>query len=333
MTAFPLPSDTEADRVDLPVQAVGRTDAGEDVISNGKTGDAKISICIPTWRDSADALLCSLPRMKGAEDCTLLIFDDGSYDPALLRQLTRQVMRYPGPARLISAPKNCGRSHARNRLFDLAETEWVLFLDADMQPDDDDFLNRYLDAVDAQSQAAIIAGGFSLRHANPTEQTRLHAAQSAASECLPASVRAEAPGRYVFTSNILVHRQILETISFDPGFQGWGWEDVDWGLRVAADYPVLHIDNPATHLGLDGDDKLLDKYAGSVDNFLRLIERHPEEMAKTALYKAAHRLSRLPGLIGLSKLCRAMATRKFLPLKLRLLSLKVFRAAIYGARL
>ena len=333
MTAFPLPADRAADQIDQPVPIVGQTQVGEEVISNGKTGDAKLSICVPTWRDSADALLCSLPRMPGAEDCTLLIFDDGSHDPALLRQLTRQVMRFPGPARLISAPKNCGRSHARNRLFDLAETEWVLFLDADMQPDDSDFLNRYLDAVDAQDTAAIVAGGFSLRHARPTTETRLHAAQSQASECVPASRRAKAPGRYVFTSNILVHRQILETISFDPGFQGWGWEDVDWGLRVAAEFPILHIDNPATHLGLDEDAKLLDKYAGSVDNFLRLADRHPEEMSQTSLYKAAHGLSPIPGLMGLSKLCRVIATTKSLPIRLRLLSLKVFRAAIYGARL
>lgn len=333
MTAHPLSDDSEADRLEQRAQTVGQTQAGEDVISNGKTGDAKISICIPTWRDSADALLCSLPRMKGAEACTMLIFDDGSHDPALLRQLTRQVMRFPGPARLICAPKNCGRSHARNRLFDLAETEWVLFLDADMRPDDEDFLNRYLDAIDTDPGAAIIAGGFSLRHAHPTNETRLHAAQSAASECLPASVRAEAPGRYVFTSNILVHRDILHAVSFDLGFQGWGWEDVDWGLRAAAEYPILHIDNPATHLGLDRDAKLLEKYAGSVDNFLRLVERHPDEMAKSNLYKAARRLSALPGLIGLSRLFRAMAANTSLPLKLRLVSLKVYRAAIYGARL
>ncbi|MEM9572615.1 MAG: glycosyltransferase [Pseudomonadota bacterium] len=333
MTAIPLSTDPEADLIDQPVPVVGQTQVGEEVISNGKTGDAKISICVPTWRDSADALLCSLPRMPGAEECTLLIFDDGSHDPTLLRQLTRQVMRFPGPARLISAPKNCGRSHARNRLFDLAETEWVLFLDADMQPDDTDFLNRYLDAVDAQASAAVIAGGFSLRHARPTSETRLHAAQSAASECVPASRRAEAPGRYVFTSNILVHRRVLETVAFDPGFQGWGWEDVDWGLRVSADFPILHIDNPATHLGLDEDAKILDKYAGSVDNFLRLTDRHPDEMSQTSLYKAAHWLSPIPGLMGLAKLCRIIAKTKALPLRLRLLSLKVFRAAIYGARL
>ena len=333
MAAVPSPALSDVELVDLPRPDTGRTPQGEEVISNGKTGDARLSICVPTWRDSADALLCSLTRLANAEQCTLLIFDDGSHDPALIRQLTRQIMRFPGPARLISAPKNCGRSHARNRLFELAEAEWILFLDADMQPDDGDFLNRYLDAIDGYEEPALIAGGISLRHARPTQQTRLHAAQSRASECVAAGIRAEAPGRYVFSSNILVHRDVLTAIEFDPGFQGWGWEDVDWGLRVAERFPVLHIDNTATHLGLDTDAKLIEKYAYSADNFLRLIERHPEEMSHSALYRVAKRLRHIPGLNLFSQLFRAGAQSRIVPIRLRLLALKLFRASIYGARL
>lgn len=333
MSVFAAPAQDEIASTVTSRAQTGRTPEGEEVISNGKAGDARLSICVPTWRDSADALLCSLIRMQHAEQCTLLIFDDGSLDPSLTRQLTRQIMRFPGPARLVCAPKNCGRSHARNRLFNLAETPWILFLDADMQPDDDDFLNRYLDAVDAQTDPALIAGGFSLRRVHPTAQTRLHAAQSQASECVVAGIRAKAPGRYVFSSNILVHRDVLTAVDFDQGFQGWGWEDVDWGLRVAQLFPIVHIDNTATHLGLDTDAKLIEKYAQSADNFLRLSERHPEAMRRTPLYRMAKWLSPVPGLHYFSRLFRGLAQSKVAPIKLRLLAIKLYRAAIYGARL
>ena len=249
MTGSNSPNDSGAVHDDPRGLPVGKTDLGEDVFTNSKPVEAQITICVPTWKDSADALLCSLARLPGADQCTLLIFDDGSVDADLTAQLARHVTRFPGPARLISAPKNVGRSHARNRLKALAESDWVLFLDADMQPDNEGFLSRYLEAVRAQSEPALIVGGFSLQNVRPTTETRLHAAQSSASECVAAAIRAKAPGRYVFTSNILSHRDILDAIDFDPGFKGWGWEDVDWGLRVAADYPVLHIDNTATHLG------------------------------------------------------------------------------------
>ncbi len=333
MSAIAKPTAEDVPSPTPPRPETGRTSAGEEVISNGKTGDVCLSICVPTWRDSADALLCSLMRMQHAEQCTLLIFDDGSLDPSLTRQLTRQIMRFPGPARLVCAPKNCGRSHARNRLFNLAETPWILFLDADMQPDDEDFLSRYLDAIDAQDDPALIAGGFSLRHAHPTAQTRLHAAQSKTSECVAAGIRAKAPGRYVFSSNILVHRDVLTAVEFDQGFQGWGWEDVDWGLRVAPLFPIVHIDNSATHLGLDSDAKLIEKYAQSSDNFLRLSERHPEEVSRTPLYRMSNWLSRLPGLDVMSRIFRRLAQSKIAPVKLRLLALKLYRASVYGARL
>lgn len=312
---------------------VGTTDCGEDVFSNAKSGEARITICVPTWKDSADALLCSLARLPGAEHCTLLVFDDGSLDADLTSQLARHTMRFPGPARLISAPKNVGRSHARNRLKDLAESDWVLFLDADMQPDDDAFLSNYLTAIDAQTEPSLIAGGFSLKNIRPTDETRLHAAQSSTSECVSAEVRRQSPGRYVFTSNILVHRQILDAVRFDPGFVGWGWEDVDWGLRVAGDYPVIHIDNTATHLGLDPDPKLIEKYASSAGNFARLVERHPETMSATPLYKMAQTLRPLPGRSIIESSALKLAKMRAAPLKARLFGLKLYRASVYGASL
>ncbi len=311
----------------------GVTDMGEEVVSNGLGGDVKISICVPTWKDGADALLASLIRLEGAKECSLLIFDDGSLDSDLTRQLARQILRYPGPARLITAPRNMGRSHARNRLQAFAETDWVLFLDADMLPDDADFLNRYLDAVDACKTAALIPGGFSLRHVVPTKATKLHAAQSLRSECVPAVERAKQPGRYVFTSNILVHRDILEAVTFDPGFKGWGWEDVDWGLRVADRFDVHHIDNPATHLGLDEDAVLMAKYGGSADNFAYLVTRQLEVMRTTPLYRMARTLSRLPGRTLILKLSGWMAKSRPLPMRIRLFGLKLYRASAYGARL
>ena len=333
MTGWDTPfEDHDSDQVQshLPV---GTTAQGEDVFTNSKSGEARITICVPTWKDSADALLCSLARLPGARQCTLLIFDDGSLDSDLTSQLIRHAMRFPGPARLISAPKNVGRSHARNRLKDLAESDWVLFLDADMQPDDEAFLSNYLSAIETHSEPSLIAGGFSLKNVRPTDETRLHAAQSTTSECVSADVRNQSPGRYVFTSNILVHRQILDAVRFDPGFVGWGWEDVDWGLRVARDYPVHHIENTATHLGLDPDPKLIEKYAGSADNFARLVERHPKIMASTPLYIMAKTLRPLPGRNLIQSSALRLAKMKAAPIKARLLGLKLYRASVYGARL
>lgn len=313
--------------------SIGRTDEGEAILSNQVTRNVAITICVPCFRDHAAPLLSCLSRLAEAPQTALLLFDDGSGDENLTKQLAGHIMKYPGPARLITAPQNSGRAHARNRLVAMAESDWILLVDADMRPDTDLFLNRYLQAMARTNGPALVSGGFTLRQVTPTRKTRLHAAQSAMSECLSAEARSEEPGRYVFTSNILVHKQILETVQFDDGFSGWGWEDVDWGLRVAKAYPVRHIENTATHLGLDDTETLLAKFGGSGANFARLAERHPDAVRQMQLWKMARLTQRLPFKATWTALCRSVAKTEWLPISLRLPALKLYRAFGYGEHL
>ena len=328
-----MPDQARPDTHEALTGAVGRTDAGEAVLSNGVSGEASLTICVPCYHDDATPLVATLTRMPEAARTTLLIFDDGSGNAALTRKLARHVMGYPGPARLVTAPRNTGRAHARNRLLSLAETDWVLFIDADMRPDAEVFLNRYMAAIRRQDGPALIAGGFTLWQVMATRQTALHAAQSAKSECLPATAREKAPGRFVFTSNIVVHKAVLDTVGFDNGFTGWGWEDVDWGLRVAERFPVTHIDNTATHLGLDDTDTLLNKFGESGANFKRLADRHPEAVSQMRLWKMARVCARLPLRGALTPLSRIIAATHWRPIRLRLTALKLYRAFRYGEHL
>ncbi len=315
------------------IHTIGRTAKGEAVLSNGKSGEVVLTICVPCYAESADPLIASLIRMPEAHRTSLILFDDGSTDEKLTRRLARHVISFPGPARLATAPENHGRAFARNRLVAMAETDWILFLDADMCPDSPDFLARYLTAIRNSEGPSLIAGGFSLTQVRPTRETELHAAQSRASECLNADERSAAPGRYVFTSNILVHADILHEVEFDDGFTGWGWEDVDWGLSVADRFKVTHIQNTATHLGLDSTEAILRKYGTSGANFAHLASRHPTEVARMPLYRMARRLRKIP----LKPLWREGANwgarQSWLPLNLRLNCLKLYRAVCYAEHL
>jgi hypothetical protein len=133
----------------------------------------------------------------------------------------------------------------------------------------------------------------------------------------------------------LVRRDVLETVPFDEGFTGWGWEDVDWGIRAASQFDVLHIDNTATHLGLETPQQLLSKFARSGGNFQRLAMLHPKEIAAFPSYRAASVMARLPA----RKLLRtifAFLTRDPLhvtPMPIRLTTLKLFRACSYADHL
>lgn len=304
----------------------------EQIDSNGVSGAPLISVCIPAWRDTAGPLLTSLATLAGPDLCEILVYDDGSGAPDMTAQIRHSLAHIKAPASLITAATNHGRSHARNRLMAHAKADWLLLLDADMLPDEVNFLQQYHQEIIAHPAPALVCGGFSLNQVQANPKQRLHAAQSLLSECLPASVRAREPGLHVFTSNILVHRNILQTIRFDEAYQGWGWEDVDWGLRVAADFPVRHIDNTATHLGLDDAASLLSKYAGSGENFARLVRAHPEEAAAMRLYQVSKRLSGMPARRLIGSLTKTLARDPLglVPMRIRLFALKLFRATLYA---
>ena len=328
-----MPDSAHFMTVEKPTRPVTRNARGEAVLTNGVKGKAKLTICVPCYNDSADPLVAALMQMPEAGDTALMLFDDGSGKENLTRRMTRHVMGWPGPARLITSSKNRGRAHARNRLIEEAKTDWILFLDADMVPDAPNFLRAYLRAAEQSDGPALIAGGFSLTQIKPTRETLLHITQASRSECLPAAKRNEHPGRYVFTSNILVHADILKSVSFDDGYTGWGWEDVDWGLRVAEDFPVRHIENTATHLGLDETDTLLTKFGGSGANFARLAERHPEAVKTMTLHRMASTFSKLPARSAMRSLTRSMARTSTLPVGIRLYALKTYRALEYAEHL
>jgi glycosyltransferase involved in cell wall biosynthesis len=287
----------------------------------------QLTVCIPTYRDDATALIAALAKLPEAAHCALLVYDDGSADPALTGLHEAALSAYPGPKLLYVAPENRGRSFARNWLVGHAVTDWILMIDADMLPDHPRFLSNYIQKAAEVAGPALIVGGFSMTQVRPAENEALHFSQSKTSECVPAERRKKDPGRFVFSSNLLVHRTVLEQVPFDETFTGWGWEDVDWGLRVSEIYAIIHIENTASHCGLETDAGLIRKYGGSGPNFARLVRRHPEAAQRMPLLVAARRVKGIP-LVGV--ISRFVAARRFLPIELRTAALKLYRAASYA---
>ena len=295
----------------------------------------EISILVPTYRHDPVGLLRALAACRGSDRVEVIVHDDGSGDDGLTAAIIATLETFPGAARLTTAPRNAGRSGARNRLEAAGRAPWLLYLDADMLPDGPGFLQTYLDVIAAHPEPAVVVGGLSLAQTGWRAETALHHAQSLASDCAPVERRRANPGQYVFSGNLLVHREVMQRIRFDTGFDGWGWEDVDWGIRAGALYPIRHIDNTASHLGLDRDRVLLEKYRRSGANFLRIIGAHPQVMGRTALYRYAMRLSRYPGLGLVTMIWKGvvLAPRWLVPVATRLKALKLYRATIYGSHI
>jgi hypothetical protein len=185
-----------------------------------------------------------------------------------------------------------------------------------------------MNLVDEDAPEAF--GGFSVDRMQASRDHELHRALQLRAECLPATARRLHPEKYVYTSNLLVRRDVFAAEPFDEGFTGWGWEDVEWGMRVVRRFDVLQIENTATHLGLDTPAVLAGKYEQSVVNFARVVARHPHIISTYPSYRLARMLKRLPMRGSWRALLKQVALQPHAPLMVRVFAMKTYRAALYA---
>jgi glycosyltransferase involved in cell wall biosynthesis len=305
----------------------------ETLIDNAARAGAEpiISILIPFLGDDPCALLAALDLeasvLAGAAE--VVVLDDGGRDDALAGRVAEAAEALSLPARFVRLSANVGRAKGRNRLAGHARGAWMLFLDSDMLPDAPAFLSTYLDLIRSE-RPAIVFGGFSLDQTPTRGEHALHRRMALASDCAPAAVRDLAPEKHVFTSNLLIRRDVFETEPFDETFSGWGWEDVEWAMRVARRHAIVHIDNTATHLGLDPAPAIAAKYEQSAGNFARVVAKHRSIVAAYPSYRAARLLKRLP-LRGVWRpVLKAVALAEAAPLAARAFAMRLYRAALYA---
>ncbi len=291
-----------------------------------------LSVLIPFYKDNPLALLKALGTLEGRESTEIILYDDGSKMPVINSGLKQLAKTMDISITLIEAQANKGRSFARNALKQRAGADWILYLDADMRPTQPDFLNLYLEEI-AKGNSDIVFGGFEVLKQSNDKDKELHRVFSEKSDCLDAATREKAGPQFVCSSNLCVRKAVLDAEPFDAEFSGWGWEDSEWAARVSQDYTLKHIDNPALHLGLESVDSLLSRFANSGANYRRFTNAHPELAKSLTLYKLSQRLRRLPAQKLMRPVLKALVKAGFLPARIRMFALKLWRASWYAEAL
>lgn len=302
-----------------------------------KENELQLSVLVPFRNDNplplARELLAQVQRTRAQIE--LLFADDGSdhrrHAAALLQLLRGSTI----PHVVLEFEACIGRAAVRNRLVCTARAEYLLLMDADMLPDADDYLQVYLDYCQKNDWVAVY-GGRSMRRLEAVSRRRqLSHYLSTRTECLSAAARADEPWRYLHTNNLLVKRQALLDRPFNEHYSGWGFEDADWALSIPRQL-LHHIENSATHLGVETDDVLLQKIEHSAENFTR-ISRH-QAFRASRMYRISRWFARLGrvtsrALILLAPLFRTLVRQPLVPLRCRYYVLQTYRAMLYGAAL
>ena len=282
-----------------------------------------LSVLIPFYRDDPTALLTALDQ-DAPDGVEFLTFDDGRPDLNLNSRVKGCIEQMQSPTCLLVCETNQGRSAARNELANHAKGAWILFLDADMKIDPG-FLGRWVESIE-HSNADGLFGGYQPPD-SVSKPLQLHAELARQSDVKTAEERRTDTPYSVCSSNLAVKRAAFESCPFDTGFKGWGWEDTSWALSFAAQHTIDHIDNPARHEGLEPVDRLIAKFSESGPNFARLVTQHPEYRTRSGA-KLAYAL-RSTGMATPARILgKWIAKQGLVPIRLRVLALKLFRAGL-----
>ena len=252
--------------------------------------DKNLSIAIPTRNDDCSQTVSKLleqARRETSLDFEILIADDASDNAEVIRQLN--IIGNQEGCRLIRLKENVGRAAVRNMLAREAKYDKVLFIDAGVDINNQDFLKTYiLHANDAD----IVCGGWKTEVGAETAKANLRAKYELDCEKNHTPLqRNKHPYRSFRTVNFLVHKDILLNNPFPADMTGYGYEDVVFGKQAEkAGCTVLHIDNPVVYKSYEDNEAFISKTIQYV-NTLYIYRERVGQYSK--LHSIAFRLRKL----------------------------------------
>jgi glycosyltransferase involved in cell wall biosynthesis len=242
-----------------------------------------LSVLIPIFDCPIGALLKSLHEqlLEANIPFEILISDNAESSSYRIENLeTIDSLLY---SRHFVETKYVGRSSNRNFLADQAQYPWLLFLDGDTAIPDKTFIARYIAAL---KLGDVICGGTRYSENAPDSKDKLlRWVYGKKKEEVPVGLRTRAPWRNYSSFNFVIHKNVFQSIRFDDTLTQYGHEDTLFGRELKKlNIPVIHIDNPLLHLGLDDAIVFIEKTRLGVENLWKLIQNNRID-EEVSLYK------------------------------------------------
>ena len=168
---------------------------------------------------------------------------------------------------------NIGRSRIRNRLGEMGQYDFLLFMDCDSKIVRSDFIKRYLKQLDKK---AVLCGGVEYSTSPPKSIDHyFHWFYGSRREQKLASERALAPYNSFMTGQFLIPKKLFLDIQFEESIQEYGHEDTLFGLALKKrQIPIHHLDNPMRHIGLEETQVFLTKSKQAVENLGQISKKN-----------------------------------------------------------
>ena len=214
-----------------------------------------ISICIPCYNDHPKALIEELLSQIDTEVYKeIIIYDDFSTIPLTLDLRSDLV-------KVIRGMKNVGSLESRRQLAQEAKTSQILFLDADLRINKENFLNTY--ATHSVTDYDLIHSQVTYQKKTPDADRMLRWKYgNKREERIPSTII----NNYdLFVSaSFMIKKDVFLRLTERLENIGYGSDNLLSYIFQKNRLKMFFIDNPVTHLGLDTNLEFLNKSLRSV---------------------------------------------------------------------
>lgn len=230
-----------------------------------------LSICIPIYNTVPLDFLRDLSRQAHDLDFPIeinLLNDASTVDIEKDLNIASKIEQVT----IYHNDKNLGRSLSRNKLGDLASYPFLLFIDGDSGMQSDNYLKQYSQYF---RSGIVCCGGTYYQEGNQNKDEILRLTYGRKRESRDAKTRKINPYQSFTTHHFLIDKEVFLGIQFDTSIKGYGHEDTLFGLKLKKQsIPIIHIDNPLYHLGIDKTEIFLNKTKEGVVNLAKLNARY-----------------------------------------------------------
>lgn len=232
-----------------------------------------LSILIPIYNYDAFALVEELQKqcLEAKIDFEILCIDDASQE----LQQNNSAIQFLSDCVYIELAKNIGRSSIRNLLASTSNQKWLLFLDCDTFPENNNFIANYVNQINISAAKAFF-GGLIYSNTKPNNNQLLRWIFGKNREAIPLSERQKKPYTSTFVSNFIIQKSVFETVLFDDKIDTYGYEDYSF-IAVLKDRNVTieHMENPVFHLNLETSEIFLTKTKTALETLFSLSKNNP----------------------------------------------------------
>jgi len=228
-----------------------------------------ISVLIPIYNFNVAKLVKDLHAQLTYANVVfeIILGDDASTQQFNNEKLTDlQFVSY------FSLPENTGRAKIRNLLVEKANFSYLLFMDCDAAVSSSLYINNYIVEISRNTAPVCIIGGVVYRKQKPNPKYYLRWDYGNKREATDADIRNEKPYKSFTSFNAVFSKSIFELVKFDESISTYGNEDTFFGNQLRnTKIPVVHINNPLYHDGLDTNEEYLNKVEASIENLISLL--------------------------------------------------------------